>query len=124
MRLAQAPVVTAPDGSDVRPLLALAGGSMACFELAPGRTSGAVAHRTVEELWFCLAGRGELWRRQGGREETVVLEPGVCATIPLGASFQFRALGDAALRIVAVTLPPWPGDGEAHATQGPWAASA
>jgi mannose-6-phosphate isomerase-like protein (cupin superfamily) len=123
MRLAEAPAVTAPDGSDVRPLLALAGGSMAHFELAPGRTSAAVAHRTVEELWFCLGGRGELWRRQGGREETVVLEPGVCATIPLGAGFQFRAAGDAPLRIVAVTLPPWPGDGEAFAADGPWTAT-
>ena len=54
----------APDGSDVRVLLALAGGSMAHFELAPGETSIAVAHRTVEEIWFFLAGRGDMWRQQ------------------------------------------------------------
>ena len=37
----------APDGSDVRILLRLGGGSMAHFELPPGETSTAVAHRTV-----------------------------------------------------------------------------
>ena len=40
--------VVAPDGSDVRILLGLERGGMAHFELAPGRTSKAVAHRTVE----------------------------------------------------------------------------
>jgi hypothetical protein len=34
----------APDGSDVRILLGLSGGGLAHFELAPGRTSRAVAH--------------------------------------------------------------------------------
>ena len=38
---------------------------MAHFELPPGETSTAVAHRTVEEVWFFLGGRGEMWRRQG-----------------------------------------------------------
>ena len=39
--------VVAPDGSDVRILLKLDGGSMAHFELAPGQTSKAFIHRTV-----------------------------------------------------------------------------
>ena len=42
--------VVAPDGGDVRVLLALRGGSMAHFTLAAGETSRAVAHRTVEEI--------------------------------------------------------------------------
>jgi hypothetical protein len=42
----------APDGSDVRILLGLKGGGMAHFELAPGRTSKAVTHRTVERSGF------------------------------------------------------------------------
>jgi mannose-6-phosphate isomerase-like protein (cupin superfamily) len=58
-RLPARPDVVAPDGSAVRALLRLAGGSLAQFELAPGRTSVAVAHRTVEEVWYFLAGRGE-----------------------------------------------------------------
>src|SRR5439155_14585150 len=92
-RLPAAPDVVAPDGSDVRVLLGLAGGGMAHFELAAGETSVAVAHRTVEEIWFFLGGRGEMWRRQGDREEVVSVGPGVCVTLPLGTRFQFRSFG-------------------------------
>jgi hypothetical protein len=42
--------VVAPDGSDVRVLLGLAGGGMAEFELAAGLVSAAITHRTVEEI--------------------------------------------------------------------------
>ena len=112
--------VVAPDGSDVRILLALRGGSMAHFELAPGNTSKAVAHRTVEEIWFFLSGRGEMWRKLGEDERVVTVERGVCVTIPLGTHFQFRALGDEPLAAVAVTMPPWPGDGEAYEVAGRW----
>jgi mannose-6-phosphate isomerase-like protein (cupin superfamily) len=121
--LPASPDAVAPDGSDVRVLLALGGGSMAHFELAPGRTSIAVAHRTVEEIWFFLAGRGEMWRRLGDAEAVVAVERGVCLTIPLGTHFQFRSLGDEPLAAVAVTMPPWPGDGEASEVAGPWAPS-
>ena len=112
--------VAAPDGSDVRLLLGLGGGGMAHFELAPGRTSVAVTHRTVEEIWYFVAGRGEMWRRQGECDETVPVEPGVCLTIPLGTRFQFRSFGPAPLAAVGVTMPPWPGEGEAVAVDGKW----
>ena len=52
------PTITAPDGSDVRVLLRLSGGSMAHFQLAAGAVSKAVQHRTVEEIWYVLGGRG------------------------------------------------------------------
>jgi len=112
--------VVAPDGSDVRVLLQLSGGSMAHFELAPRQTSTAITHRTVEEIWFVLSGRGEMWRRQGEGEEIVTLEAGVCVTIPHGTHFQFRALGETPLAAVGVTMPPWPGEGEASVVPGPW----
>lgn len=120
MRLPAARDAVAPDGSDVRVLLALAGGSMAHFELPPGRTSRAVTHRTVEEVWLFLSGRGEMWRRQGEREEIVPVEPGVCVTIPLGTHFQFRAFGPGPLGAVGVTMPPWPGEEEAALVRGAW----
>ena len=107
-----APIVTAPDGSTVRILPRLAGGSMAHFTLEPGQVADAVVHRTVEELWFTVDGAGEMWRRQDGQETTVAMRPGVALTIPLGTAFRFRA-GPDGLRIVAVTMPPWPGDDEA-----------
>lgn len=117
------PTVVAPDGSDVRVLLQLAGGSMAHFQLAPGQVSAAVQHRSVEELWYVVEGRGRMWRRQDGREAVIDLVPGLCLSIPLGTAFQFRAAADAPLAAVAVTLPPWPGDGEAMPIEGPWPAS-
>jgi mannose-6-phosphate isomerase-like protein (cupin superfamily) len=120
MRIEDAPMVKAPDGGDVRILLSLAGGSMATFELDPGLTSRPVAHRTVEETWYCIGGRGEMWRRQDGREEVVAMVPGVCLTVPLGTRFQFRSLGPGRLVAVAITMPPWPGEDEAYGVEGAW----
>ena len=122
-RLPAARDAVAPDGSDVRILLALDRGGMAHFELPPGRTSIAVTHRTVEEIWFFLSGAGEMWRKQGEREEIVRVERGVCLTIPLGTHFQFRAVGTEPLAAVGVTMPPWPGEGEAVIVQGIWSAA-
>jgi mannose-6-phosphate isomerase-like protein (cupin superfamily) len=113
----------APDGSDVRILLGLAGASMAHFELRAEAASVAVHHRTVEEIWYVLSGRGEMWRREAGEEATAELTPGVCLTIPPNTEFQFRSRGPEPLRAVAITVPPWPGDGEAIRSDGPWAAS-
>ncbi len=122
-RLPGSPDVVAPDGSDVRILLGLAGGGMAHFELAPGRTSRAVTHRTVEEIWFFISGRGQMWREQSGESSIVEVSAGVCLTIPLGTRFQFRSLGAEPLAAVGVTMPPWPGEEEAVPVDGPWPAN-
>jgi len=119
-RLSRERDLVATDGSDARILQTLSGGALAQFSLAPGQNSTAVAHRTVEEIWFFLSGRGEMWRKQGGREEIIAVESGVCLTIPLGTHVQVRALGDQALAALAVTMPPWPGEGEAVWVQGKW----
>lgn len=113
----------APDGSRVRPLLSVTGGSLAHFELGPGQTSIAVEHRTVEEVWYFVRGRGEMWRSSGEREEVVEVCAGVCVTIPVGTRFQFRAVGRGPLAAVAATIPPWPGDDEARPVEGPWDAT-
>ena len=122
MQLPDAPDAVAPDGSDVRVLLRLGRGSMAHFELAAGRVSRAVAHRHVDEIWYILAGQGQMWRRQGERQETVPLRPGTCLSIPAGTHFQFRCAGAGPLAAVGVTMPPWPGPGEAYDVPGTWAA--
>ena len=93
---------------------------MAHFTLAPGQTSIAVAHRTVEEIWFFLGGRGEMWRKSPVREEVVAVEAAVCVTIPSGTAFQFRSSGPDPLAAIAITMPPWPGDGEACEVAGTW----
>lgn len=123
LSLPKDPDVTAPDGSDVRVLLGLDGGTMAHFQLAPGETTLAIRHRTVEEIWYVLAGTGEMWRKQADRESVEPLGSGVCITIPVGTHFQFRALGDEPLAAVAITMPPWPGEDEAVLVDGPWIAT-
>jgi mannose-6-phosphate isomerase-like protein (cupin superfamily) len=97
---------------------------MAHFELSPGQTSTAVTHRSVDEIWFFLSGRGEMWRKQTEHAESVIsVEAGVCVTIPLGTHFQFKSIGAEPLRAVGVTMPPWPGDDEAVVVQGRWEGS-
>jgi mannose-6-phosphate isomerase-like protein (cupin superfamily) len=122
-RLPAARDTVAPDGMDVRLLLGLAGGTMAHFELAAGQVSKAVTHRTVEEIWFFLSGRGQMWRRRGKRASIVDVSAGICVTIPLGTHFQLRSSCDAALAAVAVTMPPWPGETEAIVVAGEWAST-
>lgn len=118
--LDEAAAVPAPDGSRVRILPTLAGGSMAHFTLEPGKVSIAVRHRSVEEIWFITGGRGEMWRADAAGEEVTTVTEGVALTIPLGTSFQFRTAGSAPLTAVAITMPPWPGEGEAKTVSGPW----
>jgi mannose-6-phosphate isomerase-like protein (cupin superfamily) len=101
MQLPDGPDAVAPDGSDVRVLLRLSRGSMAHFELGAGRVSRAVAHQSVEEIWYILRGQGQMWRRQGGRQETVPLRPGTCISIPPGTHFQFRAAAGGPLAAAA-----------------------
>jgi mannose-6-phosphate isomerase-like protein (cupin superfamily) len=108
----------APDGPDVRILLKLSSGSVAHFELGPGETSIPVANKTVEEVWYVLSGRGEMWRKLCNHEEVVDVEPEVCITIPAGTHFQSRSFEGEPLAAVGVTMPPWPGEGESYDVKG------
>ena len=119
-RRAAAADAIAPDGAEVRVLCALARGSMAVFSLGPGMVSKAVAHRTVEELWYFTRGTGRMWRKAGDRENVTEIGAGVSISIPTGTRFQFRSDGDEPLEAVAVTMPPWPGEGEACIVVGEW----
>lgn len=123
MTLPETPTAIAPDGSEVRALLALKGGSMAHFTLPSGQTSIAVAHRTVEEIWLFLTGSGEMWLKYEDREEIIPVRKGVCLTIPLDTHFQFRSAGEEPLSAVGITMPPWPGPDEAFVVEGKWPAT-
>jgi len=96
---------------------------MAHFTLPPGAVSKAIRHRTVEEIWYILAGRGRMWRALENAEEITELVPGLSLTIPTGTRFQFRCDGDEPLAAVGVTMPPWPGAEEAVFVTGPWQAT-
>jgi len=119
-RLAERPDTLAPDGSEVRLLATSERGSMAHFRLPPGAVSRAVRHRTVEELWFFVSGRGEMWRRDAAGEEIVQVHAGLSLDIPAGTAFQFRADADTRLDAIGVTMPPWPGAEEAEFVAGIW----
>ena len=110
----------APDGSEIRELVQASGGSMVHCTLPVGGTSFAVKHRTVQELWYVVGGRGQVCRRLGDNESIVDLEPGVSLSIEVGTHFQFRNTGDDPLCIVITTMPPWPGDNEAVPVEGVW----
>jgi mannose-6-phosphate isomerase-like protein (cupin superfamily) len=115
------PDAIAPDGSEVRLLCQTERGGMAQFALPAGAVSRAVAHRTVEEVWCFLSGRGRMWRRLGAHEEIAEVGPGTSVSIPVGTRFQFRCDSDAEpLVAVAVTMPPWPGEAEAYVVEGCW----
>ena len=119
-RAATAPDAIAPDGSEVRVLCGLARGGLALFSLPPGAVAKAVAHRTVEELWYVIAGRGRMRRKLGSQEGTVELAAGLSLSIPTGTRFQFRCDGSEPLTILGATMPPWPGPDEAYAVEGIW----
>jgi mannose-6-phosphate isomerase-like protein (cupin superfamily) len=119
-RISAAPDVIAADGSEVRVLCQLSRGALATFTLPPGVVSKAVAHRTVEEVWYVTRGQGRMWRKMGDKEQMTDLMPGTSVAIPTGMHFQFRNKGMEPLTIVAATMPPWPGDGEAYFVEGKW----
>ena len=115
-----APDAIAPDGSEVRVLCQLSRGGLAVFSLPPGAVSKAVAHHTVEELWYVISGRGRMWRKLGQSEEVTELGPGLSLSIPTGTDFQFRCDGSEPLIVIGATMPPWPGEAEAFRVEGTW----
>jgi mannose-6-phosphate isomerase-like protein (cupin superfamily) len=119
-RIAAAPDAIAPDGSEVRLLCSLSRGGLAVFSLPPKAVSKAVAHRTVEEVWYVVSGYGRMWRRLGETEQTVEIGPGVSLSLPMGTHFQFRCDGPEPLTVLGATMPPWPGPDEAYAVEGIW----
>lgn len=131
-RRAEQPDVYAPDGSEIRLLTDARHGasksSMVEVTLPAGQVSRPVYHRTVEETWYILEGRGRVWRCPPGmaspglaegsdRDATAAppldVSPGDALVIPTGWRFQFAASPEAALRFLCHTTPPWPGEDEA-----------
>ncbi len=125
VRAGEQPDDVAPDGSEIRLLVGgsperggAARASLCEVTLPAGQVSRPVWHRTVEEIWYVLAGRGDVWRcpPDAGPDQVPPLpvEPGDALVIPTGWRFQFRAGPDAPLRFLCYTSPPWPGADEAQ----------
>lgn len=122
-RISSAPDALAPDGSEVRVLCGLTRGGLAVFSLPSKAVSKAVAHRTVEEVWYVVSGHGRMWRKRGDDEAIVDIGPGVSLSIPTGTHFQFRCDGFEPLKALGATMPPWPGAEEALIVEGIWEAT-
>ena len=119
-KISAEPDAIAPDGSEVRVLCSASRGGLAVFSLPPRAVSKAVAHHTVEEVWYVMSGYGRMWRKLDQSEEIVALGPGVSVSIPSGTHFQFRCDGYESLLAIGATMPPWPGGTEAFRVAGIW----
>lgn len=103
----------APDGSEIRLLHSMNGGGLVHCTLPVGGVSKPVYHLSTEEIWFFLAGQGQVWRKQDEQEDVVDVYQGVSLTIPTGTHFQFRTVGESPLEFLIAGMPPWPGPQEA-----------
>lgn len=110
----------APDGSEIRLLPNVKGGGLCHCTLSPERTSLAVVHKNVEEIWYFIQGVGQVWRKQGQMEEEMTVRPGISLTIPVGVHFQFQNKGKEPLCFIIATMPPWPGPDEAIPVPNHW----
>lgn len=111
----------APDGMEGRMLITLKEAELNHWQLAPNTISSAVIHKTIKEIWYCVAGKGKFWRKSHD-EETDIEEiyPGTALSILPGTTFQFRNDDEIWLEFIIITIPPWSEDQEASIVKGIW----
>ena len=114
----------APDQSEIRLFPNLDGQGLAHCLLPISGVSKAMKHKTVNEIWEFVKGRGELWLKPEGdpeaQEKIIAVSPGVRVDVPVGAHFQFRNTDKEALEFLVVTEPVWPGPEDAVPVPGHW----
>lgn len=109
--MSSAPDPIAPDGSEIHyRVLNATRASLVEVVLPAGAVSRPVGQRTVEEIWFFLAGTGTVWLDGEVHE----VRPGSNVVIPTGRAFHFAARGGEPLRFLCYTSPPCPGGDEAE----------
>jgi mannose-6-phosphate isomerase-like protein (cupin superfamily) len=106
--LEQAAPFTTKDGSTIRSLHDLTTGpvrnqSLAEATLEPGQATERHYHRDTEEIYYVVAGSGEM-ELDG---ELAVVGPGEAILIPPGAWHRIRATGREPLRILCCCAPPY-----------------
>lgn len=69
----------------------------------PGNTSNPHSHADLEEVFYCVSGRG----RVRVDDEEVLFEPGTTVYIPVNSVHQLINDGDEPLKVVCVTSPPF-----------------
>jgi mannose-6-phosphate isomerase-like protein (cupin superfamily) len=96
------------DGSTIREILAprnsvIARQSLAEATVAPGCTTQAHYHPVTEEIYYILAGIGEMRIEV----ESAVVGPGDGIAIPPGARHQIRNTGNTDLVLLCCCAPPY-----------------
>ena len=94
---------TTKDGSTIRELMPAANQSLAEATLGPAQQTQRHYHAESEELYYLLAGEGEM--EVDGECSTV--RPGDAILIPPGAWHQITAIGDAELRFLCCCAPAY-----------------
>lgn len=112
--------VLTPSGAEIRLLLRTGGSELALATLPVNGVSRAIYHKAVDDMWFFIRGRGEVWRKRGDQELVLPVEPDVALTILQGTHFQYRNTGNEPLSWITATTPPWPGSDEVVFVEGPW----
>jgi mannose-6-phosphate isomerase-like protein (cupin superfamily) len=92
---------TTKDGSTIRELMRAANQTLAEATLEPGQATERHYHAESEELYYLLAGEGEM--EVDGERSPV--GPGDAILIPPGAWHQIRATGDDELRFLCSCAP-------------------
>lgn len=113
----------APDGMEIRLLAEAVGGGMCHCRLPAGKTSKAMNHKTVEEIWYFLSGKGIIWRKNNETGDEGIADEvvsGSSINIPVGTSFQLQNTGSENLEFIICTIPRWPGAQEAVEVEGKW----
>jgi len=118
--LSAKPDAKSPAGADIRFIMDSHTGNMIHSTVPPHQVNRATVHATVNEFWHVLEGHGEIWRDDGKDSAVTALLPGTTIDIPTGTRFQYRNVGDADLKFICISMPPWPGDSEATTVEGPW----
>jgi mannose-6-phosphate isomerase-like protein (cupin superfamily) len=119
-RLPESPDAKSPAGADIRFIMDGRRGNMIHSTVPPHQTNRATVHSTVDEFWYVLEGRGEIWREEGSESAVTLLVPGTAIDIPAGTAFQYRNTRDVELKFICISMPPWPGDSEASFVDGLW----
>ena len=114
------PDAKSPAGADIRFIMDGETGNMIHSTVPPRQVNRATVHATVNEFWYVLEGRGEIWRDNGVESCVTALVPGTSIDIPAGTAFQYRNLLYRELTFICIAMPPWPGDSEASYLDGIW----
>ncbi|HEY71622.1 MAG TPA: cupin domain-containing protein [Anaerolineae bacterium] len=119
-QLPEHPDAKSPAGAEIRFLVDGKTGNMIHSTVPPHQINRATVHASVDEFWYVLEGRGEIWRDNREASSVTALVPGTSIDIPQGTAFQYRNASDVDLKFICIAMPPWPGDSEASFVDGIW----